>query len=123
MKTFTQYMEEMENSTFKRIMNALRKFIENRQGLLQTLEMKFDPRRLAGLFGGLSFEGADRPALEDATQKVEELATKIDRNAGSNLFDALSNLNHMADKLDGIRDLDKALSWLLDMDEIRSSRF
>ena len=122
MKTFKQYMEEMQNSTFQRIMVALHKFIENRQGLLQDIEIRFNPSKLGGAFGELTFEGADKPALEDATRRVEELAVKIDGNAGSNLYDALSNLTHMADDLDGIRDLHRALSWLPEIDKIRSSR-
>lgn len=125
MRTFKQYLEERENSTFSRIVRALCTFVENRQGLLQDLEIKFDPNELTEPFGELSFEGADKPALEDAIQKVEKLATQIDGNAGSSLYEALSDLAHMADDLESIRDLHKTLSWLSKIDDarkIKSSR-
>ncbi|NIQ16838.1 MAG: hypothetical protein GTO02_21390, partial [Candidatus Dadabacteria bacterium] len=97
MRTFTQYFEERENSIFSRVKSALRIFLENRQGLLQRIEVKLTPEQVAEPFGELTFQGADKDTLEHAIKRVEELATQMDRNAGSNLYEALSNLMHRAD--------------------------
>ena len=122
MRSFKQYLEEQEGSIFGRIKSALGTFIENRQGLLQDKRLGFDPDEVAEPFGELTFDGADKATLEDAIKKVEKLATRIDDNAGSNLYEALSDLVHRADKLEGIRDLHKEFSWLINMDEVRRAK-
>jgi len=122
MKTFKQYLEGRGKSISQRITDALHAFVRNRQGLLHDIEVEIDPDEIAEPFGELNFVGADKPALEDAIQRVEKLSTQIDKGAGSNLYGVLSDLAHMADEQDGIRDLCRALSWLPEIDKIRSSR-